>query len=160
MNKKNQELISKYPFLRIRNAMTGKLAPMSYDQTYMDWIPDGWRVAFGDTFIKELSQALGDEAKDFRILDIKEKFGGLRFYTNGCNRKAYDVIHKYEQLSYLICITCGDKATKISKGWICPYCDVCAKKLNDKQTSYMKVDFIPIEEYYKKYDHEMIEEEE
>jgi hypothetical protein len=149
MNKENAELIKKYPFLRIRNAMTGKLTPKSYNRTYMDWMPDGWRIAFGDTFIEELNQALGDEAKDFRILDIKEKFGGLRFYTNGCNRQAYDVIHKYEHISFLICINCGKPATKISMGWICPYCDTCAEELKNKSEKGYGIKFTPIEKYYR-----------
>ena len=34
-------------------------------------------------------------------------------------------IAKYEDLSYKTCISCGKPATKISKGWISPYCDDC-----------------------------------
>lgn len=140
--------------------MTGKLTPKSYNRTYMDWMPDGWRIAFGDTFIEELSKALGDNAKDFRILDIKEKFGGLRFYCYAATREVYDIIRKYERMSYHICISCGEPATKISKGWICPYCDQCAKQMNVTLPDFMKVYFVPIKEYYKEYDHEMIKEEE
>ena len=34
-------------------------------------------------------------------------------------------VDKYENLSYHTCINCGKPATKISTGWICPYCDNC-----------------------------------
>lgn len=148
MNKKNKELIKRYPFLQVRNVMTGEL-DKTYDQTYLDWMPDGWRVAFGDQMIQELSEALGEHAKDFRILDIKEKFGGLRFYCNGATNEAYKVIEKYSRLSYWICIECGKDATLISKGYISPFCDQCAKDKNDKLEDFMKVDFVPIKEYYK-----------
>ena len=37
----------------------------------------------------------------------------------------FEIIEKYENLSYHTCINCGKPATKISTGWICPYCDNC-----------------------------------
>ena len=63
--------------------------------------------------------------KQYRITQIKEKFGGLRWYDNGAPRELYDIINKYEDLSYRTCIVCGRPAKYISRGWISPYCEDC-----------------------------------
>jgi hypothetical protein len=47
----------------------------------------------------------------------------LRWYDNGCTEEGYKVIKKYARLSEVTCIRCGQPATKISSGWISPYCD-------------------------------------
>lgn len=135
----NQELLNKYPFLKIKNS------PI----TWLDVMPDGWRKAFGEQMIEEISQAL--KGQELIITEIKEKFGGLRFYTGWTTEEVYDIISKYESMSYRICILCGQKATKISKGWISPYCDACAKEISKtrKHLGFDKVQFIPIEEYFK-----------
>ena len=144
----NKELIKKYPFLRIRNAMTGKIT-RGYKQTYLDWMPGGWRFAFSDLLVDEISRALGKQAKHYRIMDIKEKFGGLRWYDENGNEETYRIVFRYEQLSKLVCIRCGAKATKISKGWISPYCDKCANDMNGgNKADWELVDFVPIKEYY------------
>ena len=57
--------------------------------------------------------------------------------------KIYDIINKYESLSKRICIHCGKPATKVSVGWISPWCDECAKKIEDYER------FVDINDYYK-----------
>lgn len=142
----NKELLKKYPFLRLRNLMTGKY-DRSTKVTWLDGMPGGWRKAFGEPMMEELANALKGE--ELLITQVKEKFGGLRFYCQGASREVYDIISKYERMSYYICISCGKPATKISMGWISPYCDQCALELNQKLDKDLKVDFVPIEEYYK-----------
>ena len=61
----------------------------------------------------------------YRITQIKEKFGGLRWYDAACPRELYDVIGKYESISFHTCICCGKPAKYITSGWICPYCEDC-----------------------------------
>src|ERR1041385_1882792 len=43
----------------------------------------------------------------FEVVQVKQKFGGLRFYTNNCPGSIHDVISFAEQLSYTICEDCG-----------------------------------------------------
>ena len=38
---------------------------------------------------------------------IKEKFGGLRFYVNGGNQRVWDILSTIEDLSYHVCEECG-----------------------------------------------------
>jgi len=59
---------------------------------------------------------------------VKEKFGGLRFYIDGGNEKAYDIIHFFESLSYIICEQCGSsnaKSETSKTGWIRTRCKDC-----------------------------------
>ena len=122
--KKNKELCKEYPFLKPRNRWTGKLVEdYDYSYTELDDMPLGWRIAFGEKLLKELKVALGDHLNKYRIVQIKEKYGYLRWYDFGHTEEAYEVISKYSKLSETTCIVCGKPATKITRGWISPYCD-------------------------------------
>ena len=95
--------------------------------TELDAMEPGWRKAFGIQMCKDIRRQLIKERKLFkwRIVQLKEKFGGIRLYSNFASDELYDIIDKYEQISYKTCGVCGKPATKISKGWIYPYCDDC-----------------------------------
>jgi hypothetical protein len=104
--------------------MTAEVHPdYDYSYTELDSMPTGWRKAFGLQMCDEIKEALGDQLHDYRITDIKEKYGSLRWYDAGANESVYNVISKYEKISAITCISCGDPATKVTKGWISPYCD-------------------------------------
>ena len=78
---------------------------------------------------------------EYRIVQIKEKYGFLRWYDNGISREGHSIIAKYEEMSKSICICCGKPATQITLGWISPFCDDCVPK-NERT--------MPIEKYYSK----------
>lgn len=95
-------------------------------------IPRGWRKAFGPNMIGKLDELLSktDYKDKYYVIDIKEKFGALRWYDSGVPDEIWDEynawIHKYEKLSAHTCINCGAKATRRSTGYILPFCDECA----------------------------------
>ena len=60
---------------------------------------------------------------DKEVCQVKEKFGGLRFYINGASREVHDIIHKYEELSFEICEQCGEPGEVRGGGWIQTLCD-------------------------------------
>jgi hypothetical protein len=61
---------------------------------------------------------------------VKEKFGGLRFYVNGANKEQYAKISFAEALSYHICELCGStKDIGHTSGWVTTMCKECALKL-------------------------------
>lgn len=95
--------------------------------TELDAMEPGWRKAFGIQMCKDIRRQLIKEKKLFkwRIVQLKEKFSGMRLYSNFASDELYSIIDKYEQISYRTCGVCGKPATKISKGWIYPYCDDC-----------------------------------
>ena len=73
---------------------------------------------------------------EWRITDIKEKFGTFRLYCNYGSIELYNIINKYEELSWHTCIKCGKTATQTSKDWISPYCENCINK--DTPDRYIK----------------------
>ena len=149
-----KELKTRYPFLIPRNRFTDKICDgigMTQEE-YENWselddMPDGWRKAFGEQMCEEIYQALlkngGKEAVNkYRIIQIKEKWGYLHWYDSNGNTEINKIIRKYEDISEKTCITCGKPATKISLGWISPYCDDCA----DEPSKKCGIKFIPIDE--------------
>ncbi len=100
--------------------------------TFTEWdvVEPGWNKAFGKQYLKELKKQLKKDKMlyKWRITDIKEKFGTFRLYCNYGSDELYNIIHKYEELSWNTCIKCGKPATYTSKGWISPYCDDCVNK--------------------------------
>lgn len=127
----NKDLVSAFPFLRpVRFSSAGDECE-KYDYTYteLDDMPFGWRLAFGEQMCKEIYDELEKNncVDTYRIVQIKEKFGALRWYDNGGTDKIErEIIPKYEDISERTCIACGAPATKISTGWIMPFCDRCA----------------------------------
>lgn len=100
--------------------------------TFTEWdaVEPGWNKAFGKQYLKELKKQLKKDKMlyKWRITDIKEKFGTFRLYCNYGSDELYNIIRKYEELSWNTCIKCGKPATYTSKGWISPYCDDCVNK--------------------------------
>lgn len=174
----NKALCEKYPFLipsnrwsdkHITEASDGGYWPGSpeevpkydYDYTELDDMPDGWRIAFGDQLLEELKQELVESGhlEDYRITQIKEKYGSLRWYDIGGTEKwDTEIFPKYEDLSARTCIICGKPAEWISKGWISPYCDDCAKAIVDNNRPYYYT--WEYTQYYKPIDEFFAEEEE
>lgn len=125
----NKALCERFPFLVLRNVWTGEIIS-DYDYTFteLDMMPDGWREAFGIQLCEELKAALDKTniAEPWFPTQIKEKYGELRWYANWYTKEIEEILDKYSKLSRHTCIVCGKPATKISTGWISPYCDNCA----------------------------------
>lgn len=142
--KRNRLLIEKYPWLLPRKWTGEVIEDYDYTYTVLDDMPYGWRIAFGEQMCEELKNALDmmdpEEVKKFRIVQIKEKYGSLRFYTNWVTDQIAEIIYKYSIMSEHICISCGAPATKMSLGWICPWCDSCASKLQNEHFKKITVD--------------------
>ena len=90
-------------------------------------MPNGWKIAFLEPLLKELDTAIkklpSDQQEEFYLLDIKEKYGSLRIYPIWYTDEIDNVIDKYSEISERTCYERGAPATKISTGWIEPYCD-------------------------------------
>lgn len=100
--------------------------------TELDAMETGWKNAFGIQMCKEIKVALKKNncLRKYRITQIKEKYGSLRWYDAGAPKEVYEIISKYEQISAKTCIICGKPAEYISKGWISPYCGNCIGNRN------------------------------
>lgn len=147
IKQKNKELLEKYPWLYPVSEYTGKpLENYDYSFTWMDDIPLGWNIAFGKQMVEELGALLEkyNYQDEYSICQIKEKFGGLRWYDNGFPTEGYEEykewLDKYEELSFKTCIDCGKPAKYFTRGWITPICEDCAKEYEytEKQLSPIK----------------------
>ena len=86
---------------------------------------------FQEHFIEEKREELLKE--DFRevtpIIDqvtvdqVKEKFGGLRFYYTGGDDKIRGMVGMAESLSAITCEECGAPGDQRQGGWIRTLCD-------------------------------------
>jgi hypothetical protein len=95
------------------------LRPYCWSEVGNGWIP------MLDELVTKLV-ASGWEVSS--IAQIKEKFGGLRFYVDDATPEQYAMIETAEALSYKTCESCG-KPGKVrnNKDWICTLCEECNK---------------------------------
>lgn len=65
---------------------------------------------------------------------VKEKFGGLRFYVSGASDKQYNYISFAESMSYRTCEECGAQGRLYTDGWHKTLCSVHALKNGREET--------------------------
>jgi hypothetical protein len=80
----------------------------------------GWRP-----LVFKLIKDLIGMGWDRKILQVKEKYGGLRFYVDGVTDAMYELIEQAERLSYHTCEACGKSGKTRGTGWIVTLCDKC-----------------------------------
>lgn len=88
---------------------------------------DGW-----EPLLRKLCEKL--KALDFKgnVVQVKEKFGTLRFYADGMTDEQYKAVHEAEYKSEITCEACGQPGKLRSGGWIRTLCDTCdaSRKVN------------------------------
>lgn len=127
----NYLFCKKYPFYKALNVFDDKFC--GYDSTWYDSIPEGWRKAFGKEFSRDLKEAIKlDKVKNFRFLQIKEKWGLLTIYVNNYTEHIDKVITKYEEMSKHYCIECGKPSEFMTFPYITYLCSDCVEKSHSK----------------------------
>ena len=126
------EIIAKYP--KIFTDYEGNPGRVNWS------IPEGWNQIVDwmcgciQDYIDHTKTYSKGEAPispaQVQCTQIKEKFGGLRFYTFGHNEVVDGMIKFAEYLCEKICVNCGSmEDVEMSKGgWISPYCKKCRDK--------------------------------
>jgi len=137
-----EKLYKKYPKI-----FKQKDLPMT--ETCMCWginCADGW-YALIDNLCWYISKTVEHEkCPPIEAVQVKQKFGGLRFYTGGIDKKISSEINNYinfaEGLSLSICEECGTttdvKQTK--SGWVVTLCPTCMEKFNRTPVEEMAID--------------------
>jgi hypothetical protein len=101
-------------------------------------VGDGWYVLL-DELMSSITNHIKNHNKwnvsetigpiDFKITQVKEKFGGLRFYGYGGDSVIEGMINFAENMSYRICETCGSMTgVGQTKGWIYTICWNCLQE--------------------------------
>lgn len=76
---------------------------------------------------KELSNCKKFKVNHPKVFQVKEKWGGLRFYLNGGTEEMQAAINKAEKESLQICEICGMPGRIRNNGWTVTLCDRCNK---------------------------------
>lgn len=101
---------------------------------------DGWYNII-DTLCKNIQHYLDYKLRDFKneeekealqvvAVQIKEKWGSLRFYYDGSCDDDYisGLVRMSEAFSVKTCEICGNKSEVQTKGWIRNVCNSCNQK--------------------------------
>jgi len=96
--------------------------PSMFAQVYCGFsLPEGW-----ETIVWKLCERLEKVAPETTVGQVKEKFGGLRFYVDNCTTEGLDTISFFERMSFYVCETCGTTQDVTSEGgWILTLCKEC-----------------------------------
>ena len=86
---------------------------------------DGWFDLIW-SLCEDLEKIAKDEDFELEVFQVKEKFGGLRFYIDEGTVSIHERIKKAENKSYEICEVCG-KPGRIddSRRWVRTLCEEC-----------------------------------
>jgi len=77
--------------------------------------------------IDEAKAKLDEETLKVPVaVQVKEKFGGLRFYVQAATDKHYSYISFAESMSYRTCESCGADGKTYTDGWHTTLCDIHA----------------------------------
>jgi len=121
-NEKVTTLIDKYESLFY---FDGKLHPANYGIA----CGDGWYVLLNE-LLSLIKNHLANKKPIslFQISQVKEKFGGLRFYYDEGDDYIDGLVRFAESMSYMICETCGSNhSIGMTSGWLKVRCKSCAE---------------------------------
>lgn len=100
-----------------------------------------WGCSCGDGWFNILDKLCEDISKvntnpEFRFMQVKEKFGGLRVYVIGSNEEISDLIYKADEESLRTCEHCGTKKNVKQQGggWIYTLCNNCYHDMKEDST--------------------------
>ena len=91
-------------------------------------VGEGW---YG--IVKELIEDLIKLGWNKQVCQVKEKFGGLRFYINDGDNEIHDRIIDAEKKSYEVCEKCGNHGElRNDIGWYLTLCENHYKETKEK----------------------------
>ena len=102
-------------------------------------VPDQWGFYVSimlDRFV--YLQETRPEYKDLRVIQIKEKFGGLRVYCDGADEYINGHISMTAILCHTTCVTCGSHEDVVNSYetpdgyWLSPRCKLHRQETNDE----------------------------
>lgn len=133
--KLQDKLYERFKFYRPYQSLTNSLMGFGFE------CGDGWYQLIWNLSeeIEDLLTKHNVSLDYFDVFQVKEKYGGLRFYYILVNDKEdtatelYKIVDKYEKLSLKICEMCGKegKLQEGANGWLKVLCRVCEEGIYD-----------------------------
>ena len=111
------------------NALPKKYPSLFKNESFYFECGNGWYnlidILCRQIEFRGLRGSVPDPDFDVKITQVKEKFGGLRFYCEGADDNIYGMIDMAEAMSIRICEECGNpgKLMKSNTGWLHTACD-------------------------------------
>lgn len=103
------------------DAVSAALKPRMAQRNAGFWCPDGWLdlVVEMDTHLQA--------CPEYRIVQVKEKFGQLCFYASGLTTEEQQYVRDMEVRSLTVCQGCGSiEGVKMRHaGWVATMCGRC-----------------------------------
>lgn len=112
-----------------------KKYPEMFESCIQASVPSGWVP-----LVDKLCDDIYNNDPNVKVLQVKEKFGGLRFYYQGSLYEEGEVVDKLvvaaEKMSYKTCQKCGivdnHKVETVGEGWwIKTLCEDCKQEEAD-----------------------------
>jgi hypothetical protein len=122
----DKQLCEKYPkIFRDRHA--------DMRNTAMCWgFPgSGWYDII-DELCSKIQTVCDREGFQVVALQVKEKFGGLRFYIGAGNDEIFNLIDEAESKSFEVCETCGKPGKLVGHGWVYTACPEHTRKGDER----------------------------
>ena len=86
--------------------------------------------------LKRLINDLFELGWDGQVLQVKEKFGGLRFYVGGASHAIYKRIEAAYDEASKTCEKCGAPGMLREGGWLKTLCDEHDKERKEKKDAF------------------------
>jgi hypothetical protein len=92
------------------------------------WVMPGWRPLLRRLLLTIDSCLTDAQAKKFTVVQVKEKFGALRFYFDAPARirpQLNELVNKASKESETTCLRCGSPAVLVTDndGWVSALCE-------------------------------------
>ncbi len=103
--------------IKLTWGFTGRLTNL---EEVKSCVGEGWSL-----LIENLIVDLDHLGWNGTIMQVKEKFGGLRFYIGSATDEIFKRVHQAEEDSYSICEYCSQPGRCTGPGWLRTLCDKC-----------------------------------
>ena len=98
---------------------------MSNIQHHIDWKEKqrNWAITFNSKAKPEEFREVPESIPQVTLDQVKEKFGGLRFYYTGGDEHIRGLVSMAESMSEVTCEICGSPGKRGGNGWISTRCE-------------------------------------
>ncbi len=117
-----QKLFNRFDFFHPERSIKDSLMAFGFE------CGDGWFDLIWE-LCEDIETALKNDTANeaaefpFQVVQVKEKYGGLRFYSNSGTDEIFALIDTAEEKSTEICEICGEPGEARGHGWIMTRCD-------------------------------------
>ena len=97
-----------------------------------DRAPSDWHEERADEILENGDRPVTPKVHRVVVDQVKEKFGGLRFYYHGGDDVVDGMVRMAESWAAQTCETCGDPGTIRHGGWVRTLCDKHEEEYQNK----------------------------